>query len=310
MQHIIQVNQLTKSYSSLKAVDNLSFAVKEGDVYGFLGQNGAGKSTTIRILLTLIKPTSGSIKIFGYDLANYKKDILKNIGAVIERPDLYRYLSAWENLKLFSKLSGIHVSHQKIKEQLAQVGLADRANDKVKTFSQGMKQRLGIAIALVHDPSLIILDEPTNGLDPQGIADVRNLILHLSKDLKKTIVVSSHLLHEIEQIATRVLIIDKGQKIIEAAATELFDLSQTVVEIETLDNNRAYELLHTSYFENDLMIKNNKLSLQLHKNDIPSLTQWLVNNKVSIVSLRPRHKLEDYFLQVTSESQYVDTFTN
>ena len=177
MQQIVKVSQLTKQFNNLTAVNQLSFSVESGDVYGFLGQNGAGKSTTIRMLLTLITPTSGEITIFGYDLNKHRKEILQQIGAVIEKPDVYKYLSAYENLKLFAKLSGVKPTNKLLMDQLEMVGLASRAHDTVKTFSQGMKQRLGIGIALVHNPQLIILDEPTNGLDPQGIADIRNLIL-------------------------------------------------------------------------------------------------------------------------------------
>ena len=232
MQQIVQVKGLTKQFKNLTAVNDLSFSVNEGDVYGFLGQNGAGKSTSIRMMLTLIEPTSGQIELFGMDLARNRREILRNVGAVIEKPDVYKYLSAYENLELFARLSGIKPTKKLLMDQLEMVGLAARANDRVKTFSQGMKQRLGIGIALVHNPQLIVLDEPTNGLDPQGIADIRNLILHLSRDLKKTIVVSSHLLSEIEQVATRVLIIDKGRKLVEGNATELFDPAQTIVELQ------------------------------------------------------------------------------
>ena len=160
MQEIIKVNNLSKTFGKLEAVNDLSFTVKQGEVYGFLGQNGAGKSTTIRMLLTLITPTSGSIEIFGKPLASNRKEILTQIGAMIERPDLYKYLSAYDNLKIFAKLSGCKVTEQLLMNQLEVVGLANRAKDKVKGFSQGMKQRLGIAIALVHNPSLVITCKP------------------------------------------------------------------------------------------------------------------------------------------------------
>src|SRR5215210_2127336 len=238
MQSIIKVTNLSKHFKDIAAVDNLSFTVDEGDIYGFLGQNGAGKSTTIRMLLTLIEPSQGEIEMFGMNLFTHRKEILKQTGAVIEKPDVYKYLSAYENLQLFSKISGGNVlTKAQLLDRLETVGLKYRAFSKVKTFSQGMKQRLGIAIALVHNPKLIILDEPTNGLDPQGIADIRNLILHLSKEMNKTIFVSSHLLNEIEQVATRVLIIDKGKKVVEGSAAELFDPSHTVVELDTLNNH-------------------------------------------------------------------------
>src|SRR4029078_12940552 len=213
MADIIAARNLFKQFNEIKAVDDLSFSVPEGNIYGFLGQNGAGKSTTIRILLTLIHPTGGEIEIFGMDLKKHRKEILKRTGAIIERPDLYKYLSALENLRIFAVLSGIKITQKQLMDQLEKVGLSERANSKVKTYSQGMKQRLGIAVALVHDPDLIILDEPMNGLDPQGIADIRQLINQLSKEQGKTVFISSHLLSEMEQVADSLLIIHKGKKI-------------------------------------------------------------------------------------------------
>ncbi|MDE3144161.1 MAG: ABC transporter ATP-binding protein [Bacteroidota bacterium] len=311
MQQVIEVNGLTKHFKNITAVDDLSFSVREGDVYGFLGQNGAGKSTTIRMLLTLISPTAGNIKLFGMPLHSHRKEILQQIGAVIEKPDVYKYLSAYDNLKLFARLSGVKVSEQKLMQQLEIVGLAARAKDKVQTYSQGMKQRLGIAIALVHDPSLIILDEPTNGLDPQGIADIRNLILHLSKEQKKTLVVSSHLLSEIEQVATKVLIIDKGKKIIEGESAQLFDPSQTIIELITVDNNFSLHQLQKSGWQKNLQPqREHVLLLKLDRKLIPQLHRDMVNMNIEVLSFQPRHSLEDYFLQVTSGNQHVDAFTN
>ncbi|MDP4131992.1 MAG: ABC transporter ATP-binding protein, partial [Bacteroidota bacterium] len=168
MMPLVQVSGLSKKFRGNAVVDDLSFSVNEGDVYGFLGQNGAGKSTTIRMLLTLITPSSGDIELFGMNLQKERKKILKQIGAVIEKPDLYKYLSGYENLSLFARMSGIRPVKEDLIRQLELVGIADRAKDKVMTYSQWMKQRLGIAVALIHDPRLIILDEPTNGLDPQG----------------------------------------------------------------------------------------------------------------------------------------------
>ncbi len=311
MQQIIRVTALTKQFQNITAVDNLSFTVHEGEVYGFLGQNGAGKSTTIRMLLTLISPTTGSIELFGSDLQSHRLEILRQVGAVIEKPDVYKYLSGYENLKLFAKLSGIKYSAKQLLQELHRVGLAGREHDKVKTFSQGMKQRLGIAIALVHDPKLIILDEPTNGLDPQGIADIRNLILHLSREMKKTVFVSSHLLGEIEQVATRVLIIDKGKKIVEGTAAELFDPSETIVELDTLNNDKCLEYLRQSQWEQNIQPRrSNTLLLKLHRNQLPQLHQWLVQQNHQVISLQPRNSLEDFFLQATSGKQYVEAFRN
>ena len=299
MQEIIKVQTLTKKFNQFTAVNELSFTVNNGDIYGFLGQNGAGKSTTMRMMLTLIAPTSGSIELFGMNLKTHRNEILKQVGAVIEKPDVYKYLSAYENLKLFAKLSGMKPTNKQLMDQLEVVGLASRANDSVKTFSQGMKQRLGIGIALVHNPKLIVLDEPTNGLDPQGIADIRNLILHLSKEQDKTIVVSSHLLSEIEQVATKVLIIDKGKKIVEDSAAALFDPAQTIVEIQTENNAFALQQLQQTKWANQLQLnRTNAVVLKLDKQLIPQLHADLVALKVPLFSLQPRNSLKDYFLQV------------
>ena len=311
MSIVIQVDQLSKHYQDIRAVDNLSFTVNAGDVYGFLGQNGAGKSTTIRMLLTLVKPSGGSIRIFGKDLVTHRREILQKIGAVIERPDLYKYLTAFENLALFAKMSGLKADPNKLYEQLELVGIKDRAHSKVKTFSQGMKQRLGIAVALVHDPELIILDEPTNGLDPQGIADVRNLILHLSRNLGKTIVVSSHLLNEIEMIASRMLIIDKGMKKAEGSVLELFDPAKTLVELGT-DNTEdvLVKLRSGPYVSNIRDHSVSHIRFQIDKALIPQLAKYLVSVNVNIISLQVKHSLEDYFLSLTTANQHVDAFTN
>ncbi len=311
MQPIVQVKNLSKQYKNIKAVDALSFTVQEGDVYGFLGQNGAGKSTTIRMLLTLINPTAGDIELFGMKLHANRNKVLRNVGAVIEKPDVYKYLSAYKNLKLFAHMSKVHPSDKQLMQQLDMVGLKERAHDKVSTYSQGMKQRLGIAIALIHDPQLIILDEPTNGLDPQGIADIRNLILHLSREMKKTLLVSSHLLNEMEQVATRLLIIDKGKKLVEGATAELFDPAQTLIELETTNNKEAIDLIAGSAWQKGLpQQRSNKIYIRMHRDDIPDFNAWLVERNIRLVSLQPRHSLEDYFLQITSGTQHVAAFTN
>jgi ABC-type multidrug transport system ATPase subunit len=312
MQSIIKVTNLSKHFKDIAAVDNLSFTVNEGDIYGFLGQNGAGKSTTIRMLLTLIEPSQGEIEMFGMNLFTHRKEILKQTGAVIEKPDVYKYLSAYENLQLFSKISGGNVlTKAQLLDRLETVGLKDRAFSKVKTFSQGMKQRLGIAIALVHNPKLIILDEPTNGLDPQGIADIRNLILRLSKELNKTVLVSSHLLSEIQLIANRLLIIDKGKKMVEGNASQLFDPAETLVELETLDNSKTYLHLQQSNWSSKLQPSREKtIVLKMDRQQIPAFHRSLAEMQIPVISLQPRHSLEDYFLQVTTGNQHVETFTN
>ena len=310
MPAIISVNHLSKKFNDITAVNDLSFTVNEGDVYGFLGQNGAGKSTTIRMLLSLIKPTDGEITIFNKNLFTNRSDILKQTGAVIEKPDLYKYLSAYQNLYIFAKMSGIKVTRQLLTEQLKMVGLEERAHGKVKTFSQGMKQRLGIAVALVHNPRLIILDEPTNGLDPQGIADMRNLILQLSKEKGKTIVVSSHLLSEIEIIANRILIINKGKKVVEGNAAELLDPAKTIVQIETLNNDDTKNKIAQSPWASFLLPSTGIIKMQMNKTAIPQLTNDLIQMGVGILSIQPRHSLEDYFLSLTTQQNHVDFITN
>jgi len=311
MAAIIKVDNLSKQYHEVKAVNDISFTVNTGDIYGFLGQNGAGKSTTIRMLLTLISPTAGTIELFGKNLHANRKEVLQQIGAVIEKPDLYKYLTGYENLSLFARMSGVKVTQKKLTDQLEQVGLTERAHSKVRTYSQGMKQRLGIAIALIHDPKLIILDEPTNGLDPQGIADIRNLILHLSRHQGKTILVSSHLLHEIELIANRMLIIDKGKKIMEGTVAELVDPARTRVHLEVTNPQQVVAWLQSSRWSTCLQEQNNTvILLQMNKQQVPELTADLVKAGANIMALQPQNSLESYFLSLTTENRHVDTFTN
>ncbi|GAC1448434.1 MAG: hypothetical protein NVSMB7_09880 [Chitinophagaceae bacterium] len=308
---VINVSHLSKRFRDINAVNDLSFTVQQADVYGFLGQNGAGKSTTIRMLLTLITPSAGEIELFGMNLRTHRKEILRQVGAVIERPDLYKYMSAYENLLLFAKMSGLRLQRRQLMEQLEMVGLAERAASKVKTYSQGMKQRLGIAIALVHNPQLVILDEPVNGLDPQGIADMRNLVMHLSRNLKKTVLVSSHLLNEMEQMATRMLIIDKGKKITEGSIDELFDPAKTIVEVEVENPKAATEIISHSRWAAYLReVNKNHLLFQLHKNQLAQLNKELAGLNIAVTAFKPVNSLEKYFLSLTGTNQHVAAFTN
>lgn len=311
MNAIIKVTRLSKQFKELKAVDALSFTVQEGDVYGFLGQNGAGKSTTMRMLLTLITPSDGDIEIFGYNLRTHRKEILQQTGAVIERPDLYKYLTAFECLSIFATMSGLKFSKVQLMEQLELVGLAQRAHSKVRTFSQGMKQRLGLAVALVHNPQLLLLDEPTNGLDPQGIADMRNLILMLSRERKKTILVSSHLLSEVEQIANRMLIIDKGKKLVEGTVNELFHPDDTIVLLETGDKALAESIIQQSEYAGALInVDASGIELKMSRDAVPAFNRFLVAQQVEVKGITARHTLEDYFLKITSANQHVEAYKN
>ena len=309
MPDIIVARHLFKRFNNIVAIDDLSFAVPEGKIYGFLGQNGAGKSTTIRMLLTLVEPSAGEIEIFGLDLKRHRKEILRRVGAIIERPDTYKYLSALENVKMFAALSGARLSNKQILHHLEKVGLAVRAKDKVKTYSQGMKQRLGIAIALINDPELIILDEPMNGLDPQGIADVRNLILTLGREMKKTLVVSSHLLSEMELMADSMLIIDKGKKVVEGEMAVLFHPAETMVDLQTSNVESAYEkLVQTDLKKYIFNKRGDHILFRIHRNEVPALIRRLVQMDIEIVSLFSKHSLENYFLSLTTENQHVESF--
>lgn len=301
MAALIEVEHLQKDYGNFQAVSDLSFHVDQGDVYGFLGQNGAGKSTTIRMLLTLIKPTTGSIKLFGKELNAHRQELLSQTGAVIERPDLYKYLSAIDNLSIFARLSGLRLTKKQLLNKLAEVGLAERADSNVKTFSQGMKQRLGIAVALVHNPKLVVLDEPTNGLDPQGIADMRQLIVSLSKDQGKTVVVSSHLLSEIEQIATRMIILHKGKKMVEGKVSELLDPANTIVECQTTALQQTISWIQSGSWQQAFIDHQGQtIRLRITRNDIPQFTRELIHAGFDLISLQSKNSLEEYFLSLTS----------
>jgi len=301
MPSIIDVSGLTKSFNEIIAVDNLTFTVKENGVYGFLGQNGAGKSTTIRMLLSLIRPTRGEIRIFDLDLSTHRKEILQRIGAIMEKPDLYKYLTAIENLNLFATMSGLKLKRKQLMDKLEKVGLAERADSKIKTYSQGMKQRLGIAVALVHDPDLIILDEPMNGLDPQGIADIRQLINHLSKDQGKTVFISSHLLSEMEQVADSLLIIHKGKKIAEGNMNQLLNPEQSRIEVETRSAKEfELQLKQTAWANNIISVNGQKIIMQMNKEEVPAFVQQMAERKQDIFSIHKKNSLEDYFLSLTS----------
>jgi ABC-type multidrug transport system ATPase subunit len=251
------------------------------------------------------------MELFGMNLRKERKKILRQVGAVIEKPDLYKYLTGYENIALFARMSGMRAVKKDLISQLEMVGIADRAQDKVRTYSQGMKQRLGIAVALMHHPPLIILDEPINGLDPQGIADMRNLILHLSRHLKKTIIVSSHLLHELEQTCSRMLIIDKGKKMAEGEVFSLIDPEKTVVEAEVSEPLSAAALIRNTRWAGCLQqVLATGLQFQLPRNQVPELNRDLVLNNINVLSLQAKNPLEAYFLSLTASKQHVASFTD
>lgn len=234
---VLRTNNLTKHFKQHVAVDSLSLDVRGGEMYGFLGPNGAGKTTTIRMILGLITPTSGSVEILGQDALARRATVLPHVGALIEQPTLYYTLSGRRNLRVFADILG-GVSATRIDEVLALVGLEERQRDKVQNYSLGMKQRLGIAVALLHDPALLILDEPTNGLDPAGIAEMRDFLHRLSA-AGKTVFISSHLLAEIQQMCSRVAIIHRGKLMAETSIADLTNRDGTFM----LKIERASEVL-------------------------------------------------------------------
>ena len=297
---IINVNSLYKHFNEVKAVNGISFTVGKGDVYGFLGPNGSGKSTTIRMLLSLIRPDSGNIEIFGKELSDHKHMILSRVGALIEKPDFYEYLSAERNLWLLARYGGFDIPATRISEVLEMVGLSERAKSKVKTYSKGMKQRLGIAQAILHDPELIILDEPGSGLDPSGIKDIRELIFHLNRDLGKTIFLSSHLLYEVELIANKMIIINRGEVVVEGEVKNLLDAFDIKTYFGVKDPRSALNLIKDSGIEiEEAIVENGKLAVKARRDLIPELNKFLALKGMEVESINQIQTLEDYFMNLT-----------
>jgi ABC-type multidrug transport system ATPase subunit len=280
----------------------VSFSVFKGDVFGFLGPNGAGKSTSIRCLNSLIKPDSGTIELFGESISTHREYILGRVGSIIEKPDFYKYLSAYRNLEIFSRISGKPSSKREIYKMLDFVGLGGREKDKFAGFSHGMKQRLGIAQTLLHNPDLIILDEPTTGLDPQGIIDIRNLILRLRNEQNKTVLLSSHNLAEIELICNRMVIINKGLSIVEGSVSDLMNGENLILRLEASPLPEAKNILLS--WKSDLLWDNvgdSSIQFPIEKSEIPSLTKLLVDNNIEIFSLEAKRTLEDYFIKIVNQ---------
>jgi ABC-type multidrug transport system ATPase subunit len=296
---IIEISHLVKFFGKFKAVDDASFDVFRSDVFGFLGPNGAGKSTTIRTLLSLIKPSNGQIKVFNKDISTHRNYILKRIGCIVEKPDFYNYLSAQKNLEAFARISGLSISKKRVHEMIEFVGLKGREKDKIRSYSHGMKQRLGIALTLLHDPELIILDEPTTGLDPQGIIDIRNLILQLKNEQNKTILLSSHILSEIELIANRMVIINKGKTIVQGSVSELLNAQDMIVSFRVDDIEKAKKITQASAL--DIVIEGTEdknLAIHISKEKVPILNKLFCDNNIQVFSIEAKRKLEDYFLKL------------
>lgn len=299
-QIILQTHHLTKKFKNILAVSDINLTIYKGDIFGFLGPNGAGKSTTIRMILGLIRPTAGKIKLFNKNLNRNRINILKEVGALVEKPCFYGYLSARQNLEIFSDLLQ-NEDKREIDRVLDIVDLNTRANDKVKTFSHGMNQRLGIAQALIGNPQFIILDEPTAGLDPVGMKDIRQLILQLAQQ-GLTIFLSSHLLHEIEQICTKMAIINNGKLIIQGDVGQLLKVDSNTVSLKIDRIEDAFNLLKSLKWINELEIDADQLNVTIEYNEVPQLIKFLVESDFNIFEVRPRRSLEDYFLNIVEEN--------
>jgi ABC-type multidrug transport system ATPase subunit len=293
---LLIANNLTKRFADFTAVNNLSFKVDKGDIYGFLGPNGAGKSTSLRMVLGLIHPSSGTISVNNQYIDKTSRSYLSSIGALIERPDFYNNLSALDNLKILAKLSNLK-DKSRINIVLDEVGLSKKATVKVGSFSQGMKQRLGIAQALLHQPEIIILDEPSNGLDPQGQKDMRLLIQRINVELGITIIISSHILSEIEKIANRMIVINNGEKIVEGDVQELMNSEQMKVRFKVDQLNTLAELLNKKKLS--FVTQEEFAIVNLKENEIGGIVNLITENNISIQEVRQLRTLEELFLKWT-----------
>lgn len=299
MEYIIKTNNLTKTFKGIEVIKSVSIAVKKGEIYGLLGPNGAGKTTLMRILTGLVKPTAGEVEVFGEVMGNNSYEVLKRLGAIIEYPVFYDNLTARQNLKIHCEYMGYH-DEKEIDKVLALVKLPGNNIKKVKEFSLGMKQRLGIARAIVTKPELLILDEPINGLDPEGIREIRDLLKLLSKEYGITILISSHILSEIEQIADTIGVVSTGRIIKEVSMNDIKAMNTEYIEIETDNCKRAGYILDKNLgIKNFKIVDGNKIRIydsQALKNEI---SKELIMNDVEISSITRRSSsLEDYFLKL------------
>ncbi|KMY33811.1 bacitracin ABC transporter ATP-binding protein [Lysinibacillus xylanilyticus] len=301
MEYIVQTENLSKNFGKEQAVSNINLKIRKGEIYGFLGPNGAGKTTTIRMLLGLMKPSSGTIKIFQKDLKKERINILAKVGSLVENPSYYPHLTAYENLEALRKILGVPKS--RIDEVLEIVRLKDAADKKVKGFSLGMKQRLGIAASLLHNPELLILDEPTNGLDPSGIIEIRNLIKRLPEEHGMTIIISSHLLSEIDQMATQVGIVTKGKMIFQDSIEAMRRFAQPKVVIKVSDSEKGWRSLVANGIKaehkDDLILFD-----ECSDEKVAHIVQILVQEGISVYRVEEeKRSLEEIFLQMTTGEQ-------
>ncbi|MCX6013635.1 MAG: ABC transporter ATP-binding protein [Chloroflexi bacterium] len=296
---VVRTNNLTKHFGRIVAVNDLNLEVHQGQVFGFLGPNGSGKSTTMRMLMGLITPTSGSAEVLGLNIHDNLAVILPRVGAVMDTPGFYPYLSGWDNLKYFAQIT-IGVNKDRIKQVLDLVELSDRATDKFSSYSMGMKQRLAIACALLGDPEFIILDEPTNGLDPAGMKEIRELIIKLSKE-GKTIFLNSHLLHEVEQVCDQVAIIKEGKLVTQGLVKDLMNHGNRL-QLTVNEPEKAIIILKKFDWITSVTRENNTLSIDLKTEHIAEISPILAKENIFITEMKTTEEtLERIFLELTEE---------
>lgn len=302
MPYVLQTNHLTKTIGGHELVSNVNLHVEKGEIYGFLGPNGAGKTTIMKMITNLWKPTDGSVEIFGETLTPHSYEVLKRIGSIIEFPIFYDHMTGYENLKLHCEYMGYY-NHGGIESALDMLNLTDAASKPVKNYSLGMKERLGIARAILCKPELLILDEPTNGLDPSGMKQVRDLLKTLCTEYGITIMVSSHILSEVQSIADTVGIINRGMMVNEIGMREIEQMNLAYIELTVLDTRKAAFVLAEK-----LNIANFKImeggSIRIYDNQVPTqeLSKVFALNDIEVVSLSKKAEtLEDYFLKMTAE---------
>lgn len=301
MESIVVLKNVTKVIKGRTIIDDISFQVNKGEVFGFLGPNGAGKTTTIRMIVGLMGITSGDITIGGASIKTNFEDAVRHVGAIVENPEMYKFLSGYQNLVHYARMSK-GIKKEKINETVELVGLSDRIHDKVKTYSLGMRQRLGLAQCLLHDPKVLILDEPTNGLDPAGIREIRDYIRLLAREKNMAVIVSSHILSEMEMMCDRIGIIQNGELIDVQRVQEFVHSNASSFEFEVIPSEEAITLLQTTYPNVPLTRSRNGVTTQLPKEDIPKVVNMLVQENIQIFGIKEVAKtLEDRFLEVTAD---------
>ncbi|WP_238906249.1 MULTISPECIES: ABC transporter ATP-binding protein [Clostridium] len=304
MKYILKTTNLTKTFKDKNVVSNVNMNIKKGEIYGFLGPNGAGKTTIMKLITNLVKPTEGEIEIFGEKLTNTSYEVLKRMGTIIEYPVFYDKVTGRDNLELHCEYMGYH-NKEAIDKALDLVDLKDIENKAVKDYSLGMKQRLGIARAILTKPELLILDEPINGLDPIGIKDMRNLLRMLNKEYGMTILISSHILSEIEQIADTIAVINNGRLVEEVSMEEIRGEKSEYIEIVTKDCSKAAFVLENNLNITNIRVEENTLiriyDLRLSQNEI---SKALILNDVNIEAINKKNNsLEDHFLKLLKDGE-------